>query len=179
MYTKYTADWYESAFLVLHLNIAVFMSLWMRLGWRKPFVGYLANKKQTKTVCFFNEMKSLISLNLASLREMKAEPSWNDTLCRCGWKFCTHSFVGFLYKHSLVTKTEREPQGGEKGSAEHQNKVRQSLVIHSKTHQATSGIMRGLSLMCESRVCPLCESKWGETREEGVVIHLKCSHSVM
>ena len=28
-------------------------------------------------------------------------------------------------------------------------------------------------------VCPLCESKWGETREEGVVIHLKYSHTLL
>ena len=39
----------------------------------------------------------------------------------------------------------------EEASAKHQNKVRQSLVAQIFSHQATSGIMRGLSLMCESR----------------------------
>ena len=76
-------------------------------------------------------------------------------------------------------KTDREPQGGEEASAKHQIKVRQSLGAQIFSHQATSGIMRGLSLMCESRVCPLpaglCGSKRGETREEGVVQDLMCS----
>ena len=49
--------------------------------------------------------------------------------------------------------------GGEEASAKHQNKVRQSLGAQIFSHQATSGIMRGLSLMCASRVLPLCESK--------------------
>ena len=71
----------------------------------------------------------------------------------------------------------------EKGSAEHQNKVRQSLGAQIFSHQATSGIMRGLSLMCESRVCPLpaglCGGKRGETREEGVAQDLICLHSLI
>ena len=39
----------------------------------------------------------------------------------------------------------------EKASAKHQTKVRQSLGAQIFSHQATSGIMRGLSLMCARR----------------------------
>ena len=71
--------------------------------------------------------------------------------------------------------------GGEEASAKHQNAVRQSLGAQIFPHQATSGIMRELSLMCARRVCPLpiglCGGKRGETREEGVTQDLICSHS--
>ena len=87
----------------------------------------------------------------------------------------------FYTRTHLFRGRNASRSGGEKASAEHQIKVRQSLVIHSKTHQATSGTIRGLPLMCESRVCPLpiglCGCKRGETREEGVVQDLMCSHS--
>ena len=36
-----------------------------------------------------------------------------------------------------------------------------------KNRQATSGIMRGLPLMCESRVCPLCEANEGKHVRKG------------
>ena len=67
----------------------------------------------------------------------------------------------------LLRSSLREPQGGEKASAEHQIKVRQSLGAQIFSHQATSGIMRGLSLMCESRVCPLCEANEGKHVRKG------------
>ena len=38
--------------------------------------------------------------------------------------------------------------------------------IHSKP-PSTSGIMRVLSLMCESRVCPLCEANEGKHVRKG------------
>ena len=63
-----------------------------------------------------------------------------------------------------VTNASRS--GGEKASAEHQIKVRQSLAS-TQNRQATSGIMRGLSLMCESRVCPLCEANEGKHVRKG------------
>jgi hypothetical protein len=44
--------------------------------------------------------------------------------------FRTHSFVAFSYKHSLVQGRNASRSGGEKASAKHQMKVRQSL--HSK-----------------------------------------------
>ena len=100
---------------------------------------------------------------------------------------CTHLFRGRNASRS----------GGEKASAEHQIKVRQSLGAQIFPHQATSGTIRGLPLMCESRKersdgiahcyevnrveCPLpiglCGCKRGETREEGVAQDLMCSHS--
>ena len=67
--------------------------------------------------------------------------------------------------------TEREAQGAEKGSAEHQTKVRSCGCALFFCTDATSDIMRGRYLMCESRVlpCPQGSAEWqkGETREEG------------
>ena len=53
--------------------------------------------------------------------------------------------------------------GGEKASAKHQNEVRQSLGAQIFSHQATSGIMRGLSLMCARR----------KERSDGIAIATK------
>ena len=75
--------------------------------------------------------------------------------------------------------------GDEKASAKHQNEVRQSLGVQIFSHQATSGIMRELSLMCARRkersdgiaycysvavnrvVCPLCEANEGKHVRKG------------
>ena len=136
---------------------------------------------------------------LASLHDLTLPchdlPSaWIDTKCHCGGKIRTRSFVVFLYKHSVVTKLLsratgwREASAVRNGRAYCYNEVVNRVAPDKSTpvaggslkiHQATSGIMSGISLMCESRVLPLCESKWGETREEGVVLHLICTHSVM
>ena len=125
MYVKYTADWPKSAFLVLHLNIAVLSRIYYGQA--------------------------------------------------------------FLYKHTLWVKTSRERSGRrnsdfnrvgaqcEKANTEHQIIVRQSLAYTQKQpsdkwhNERTIHNVRALS------VSPL-QSKWGETREEGVVIHLTCSH---
>ena len=61
------------------------------------------------------------------------------TCCEAPYARGVGDGIAILYR--VVTHAEE-------ASAKHQNKVRQSLVIHSKTHQATSGIMRELSLMC-------------------------------
>ena len=98
-----------------------------------------------------------------SLRSMNCNKLHELSYGHCGGMFAlTHSQCSHTSTH-LLRSYLREPQGGEKGSAEHQNKVRQLLVIHSKTHQATSGIIRGLSLMCESR----------KERSDGIAIATK------
>ena len=51
----------------------------------------------------------------------------------------------------------------EKASAKHQIKVRQSLGAQIFSHQATSGIIRGLSLMCARR----------KERSDGIAIATK------
>ena len=117
--------------------------------------------------------------------------AWIDTLCHCGWnylgRFTNRPLTlwqerGYLYEHSPFSGTMREPQGGEKASAKHQTKVRQSLGDPVFSHQVTSGIMRERHLMCACRVCPLPaglgESQWGEHLEERGNPKLICSHSL-
>ena len=60
-------------------------------------------------------------------------------------------FRGVLIQALTYSKTEREPQGGEKASAKHQTKVRQPLGNPVFPTQVASGIMRGISLMCACR----------------------------
>ena len=78
-----------------------------------------------------------------------------------------YSFVGFLYKHSLVTKLlTRAAAAARKGAPS--TRIKYASRRHAlKIRQATSGIMRGLSLMCESRVLPLCVANEGKHVRKG------------
>ena len=108
----------------------------------------------------------------------------------------THTKRYYASTH-IEQKRHASHSGGEEASAEHQNKVRQSLVIHSKTHQATSGIMRELALMCARRKersdgiahcygkavnrveCPLCRANEGKHVRKGwLFTYYVCTHSI-
>ena len=53
--------------------------------------------------------------------------------CRCGGKFALSMSKGCLFTHSLVQKRNASHSGGEKASAKHQMKVRQSLASTQKS----------------------------------------------
>ena len=140
---QYTADWYKSAFLVLHLNIAVLSNALILV--LHPNIAFL---------CAFYE-----------------------------WQ---------LYEKALAySKTEREPQRRRERECRKERKsvlLRQSRQSRrtrqkyaSRWHTLNTAIDKWhnestVPNVREPSVSPL-RSKWGETREEGVVIHLTCSHS--
>ena len=67
-----------------------------------------------------------------------------------------------MSKHLHIQKRNASRSGGEKGSAKHQMKVRQSMAYTQKP-PSTSGIMRVLSITCESR----------KERSDGIAIATK------
>ena len=91
---------------------------------------------------------------------------------------CTFYERALNEKALTYSKTEREPQRRRERECRAPDESTPVDGIHSKTaidkwhNESTVPNVR------EPSVSPL-RSKWGETREEGVVIHLICSHSLI
>ena len=96
--------------------------------------------------------------SLCSLQVWLAAPS-NPT--RKSWGFYFIPLQTLTY-----SKTEREPQRRRERECRAPDESTPVDGIHSKP-PSTSGIMRVLSLTCESRVCPLCVANEGKHVRKG------------
>ena len=184
MYAKYTAVGLSGLFRALHQFIAFLQRAIWRIALSDSTHRILTYSKYATTPAGFSS-SSYISIS----RFYNAQnvgfffPRSSSKYCvfitrktmreRLGYRVFRNvwSIRSVLIQALTCCVTEREAQGAEKGSAEHQTKVRSCGCALFFCTNATSGIMRRRRLMCESRVCPCPQgsAEWqkGETREEG------------
>jgi hypothetical protein len=94
----------------------------------------------SEKTAFFSEMTHKCrDISLRSVKEGFAFVK--DTLCRCGRKF----------SHSLVTELLSRATGWRESECQAPDESTPVAGGPLKIHQATSGIMSGIALMCESR----------------------------
>ena len=85
--------------------------------------------------------------------------------------FCYIAYSRHLIRALTLLKTEREAQGAEKGSAEHQTKVRSCgcalFFLHQRNEWHNEGTALNVREPSVALPVGLCRRQKGETREEG------------
>ena len=97
---------------------------------------------------------------------------WYCSLCSQLWiNFALCPFFAFLYKHSLVAWRNARRSGAEKGSAEHQTRVRSCgcavIFLHQRNEWHNEWYIPNVREPSVALPVGLCRRQKGETREEG------------